>query len=152
MRRDWESYIDRAIRQAIGDGRMDDKPGHGQPLRLDDDKHTPPELRMAHKILKDNELLPDWVMLAGELDSRRDQLTARVEKAAHQYQARAAAVPPGGDSYGVEVAWKTTQATLCEAVDQFNKAVLAYNLQLPPGVTHKPFFDLERTLARLLAE
>lgn len=122
MRRDWESYIDRAIRQAIGDGKMDNKPGHGQPLRLDDDRHTPPELRMAHKILKDNELLPDWVMLAGELNSRRDQLTGRVEKAAHQYQTRAAAAMPGGDSYRVDLAWKTTQTALREAAEQVQQS------------------------------
>ncbi|MCB9451424.1 MAG: DUF1992 domain-containing protein [Anaerolineaceae bacterium] len=150
MSRNWESYIDRAIRQAIEDGKMDNKPGQGQPLRLDEDKHTPPELRMAHKLLKDNDLLPDWMLRSRDLETRQEKLAAQMEKAVRQYQTRKAAAAAEGDPYAVEIAWKKTQDSLREAVESFNKAVLSYNLQLPPGVAHRPFIDLERALARLL--
>lgn len=138
MPRDWESYIDRAIRQAINDGKMTDNPGKGEPLRLGDDKHTPPELRMAHKILKDNDLTPDWMMQSRELDTKRDQLEERVQRTAKTYASKTAAE------------WEKAREVLRQAVESFNKAVLSYNLKVPPGVTHKPFFDLERELAKHL--
>ena len=52
----WESFIDEQIKRAIGDGDMHHLPGAGMPLNLDaDDTNVPEELRMAYKIMQDND-------------------------------------------------------------------------------------------------
>ncbi len=40
------------IRQAIRNGDLDNIPGKGKPLQLEDLSMVPPELRMSYKILK----------------------------------------------------------------------------------------------------
>ncbi len=40
------------IREALERGEFDNLPGAGAPLNLEADAHVPPELRMAHTLLK----------------------------------------------------------------------------------------------------
>ena len=47
-----ELIAERRIAEAIANGDLDDLPGAGRPLELDDDPLVPEELRMAHRILK----------------------------------------------------------------------------------------------------
>ena len=51
------------IRQAIERGDLDDLPGAGRPLVLEDDSLVPEELRMAFRVLKNAGYVPDEVCL-----------------------------------------------------------------------------------------
>ncbi len=51
------------IREAIERGDLDDLPGAGKPLVLDDDPFVPEELRMAYKVLKNAGYVPEEVRL-----------------------------------------------------------------------------------------
>jgi len=55
---DWENHVDRLIREAMKTGAFDNLPGAGKLLNLDDEL-TPEHLRLAYKILKDNDLAPE---------------------------------------------------------------------------------------------
>ncbi len=62
------------ILQALNEGRLNNLPGQGQPLILEDDSHIPPEMRMAHKILKNAGYVPREVELGREIQSIVDLL------------------------------------------------------------------------------
>jgi len=53
-----DQWAERHIRDAQQQGEFDDLPGSGEPLRLDDDAHVPPELRAAYRLLKNAGCLP----------------------------------------------------------------------------------------------
>lgn len=61
-----QQIAENKIRQAQRDGELDDLPGQGQRLELDDDSHIPAELRMAYRILKN----ADYV--SPEVEQRRE--------------------------------------------------------------------------------
>ncbi len=65
----FERIAECRIQEAIEAGLFDDLRGQGQPLRLEDESHIPPELRMAYKILKNADCLPP------ELEMRQEILT-----------------------------------------------------------------------------
>ncbi len=65
----FEKIAECRIQEAIEAGLFDDLRGKGQPLRLEDESHIPPELRMAYKILKNADCLPP------ELEMRQEILT-----------------------------------------------------------------------------
>lgn len=76
-----EKHILAALRQ----GELDDLPGSGRPLQLDDDSHVPAELRAGYRILKNSGYLPP------ELEMRRealelDELLRTVDPADQRYQ------------------------------------------------------------------
>ena len=55
-----EWIAEQKIAEAVSQGELDDLPGAGQPLDLDEDALVPEELRMAHRILKNaNVPLPE---------------------------------------------------------------------------------------------
>ena len=47
-----ELLAEKKIAEAVERGELDDLPGAGRPLALDDDALVPEELRMANRILK----------------------------------------------------------------------------------------------------
>ena len=53
-----DQWAERHIRDAQQQGELDNLPGSGEPLRLDDDAHVPPELRAAYRLLKNAGCLP----------------------------------------------------------------------------------------------
>lgn len=60
------------IRQAIEAGELDNLPGCGQPLRLDDDRLVPEALRVAYRLLKNAGCVPPEIQLRKDVaDARR---------------------------------------------------------------------------------
>ena len=124
------SLIDEQIKDAIRKGQFADLPGAGKPLRLDDSAHTPEHMRMAYKILRDNDLVPDWMAQGRELDAAREKLAADAAHVAHS------------------TAGSARLQALRESAKQYNRQVLSHNLKVPKGVAHKRHFNLEEELAK----
>ena len=53
----FESLVEEIILKAQKNGELDNLPGHGKPLNLDD-MSIPEEYRMAYRILKNSDFLP----------------------------------------------------------------------------------------------
>ncbi len=153
---DWRSIVEEQILKAIGDGTMKDLPGVGKPLRLDDDPHTPTELRLAHKLLKENDLAPEWIVMGREIERQRDLLRQNMQRGMKAYKGAlgdAARLSDAEQSSRrrerAEATWRTAQQAFDEAIQHLNRAILAYNLKVPPGIDQKPLLDLQRELQRL---
>jgi len=119
--KDWESLADQLAKQIVGDGRADHLPNAGKPLKFDDDRYTPDDLKLANKLLKDNDLAPSWIAESKALEGVREKLVTRVRAAF-------------GDGALPE--------SLNAEVSAFNKRVLSFNLKAPQGVDHKRMIDL----------
>ena len=156
MERDkWQTLIDQQIRQAQESGQFRDLPGTGKPLKLDEDAYTPADLRLAHKLLKDNGFAPDWMMQGKELDDRRARLLANVQKAARAYRVALAdaerdAAQGATRRQQAEAAWGAALETFQAVAAKLNKEITSYNLKIPAGVTHKSVLSLDHELRKLL--
>jgi hypothetical protein len=122
------SIIDEQIKDAMRKGHFADLPGQGKPLRLEDDSNVPSHLRMAHKVLRDNDLAPDWMAEGQELDAAREKLLADIQRVGRAHQA------------AIE--------TLRASAKKYNSKVLSYNLKVPQGVTHKRHVNFEQELSK----
>lgn len=127
------SFLDDMIRAAMRRGEFDDLPGTGKPLDLDDDRHTPEHLRLAHKILKDNDLAPDWILEAREVDAARAGWIDSLRKAWHAGR------------------WPILRETLEDSARQINRRILSFNLKAPRGVPHRAMIDVRYEVDRLRA-
>ena len=76
---------ERKIQEAILKGELDNLPGKGKPLKLDDDSGIPEELRLAYKILKNADCLPPELELKKEIVQLRDLLKG-VEDVEEKYR------------------------------------------------------------------
>lgn len=55
------------LAEAVSRGELDDLPGAGRPLELDDDALVPEDLRLAYRILKNAGYVPEEVRLINEI-------------------------------------------------------------------------------------
>lgn len=134
-----KAVIDEQIRDAISSGKFANLPGEGKPLNLDDDG-TPNEWRMAHKIMKDNDIAPAWIMDGKDLEAALSKMLADVQRAAKAYR-------QGRQS---DAAWAYARRTFVEAAVVYNRKILSYNLKVPAGVAHRPPLDINREIERAL--
>lgn len=74
-----EAIAERRIREAIELGKLENLPGTGKPLELDDDSHVPPELRAAYRVLKNAGFLPHEVGLRREIREAEDLLRSAID-------------------------------------------------------------------------
>jgi hypothetical protein len=76
------------ILQAIEAGEFENLQGKGQPLKLEDDSHIPPELRMAYKILKNADCLPPELVLHQEVVNLQELVASMPDEAEKLKQMR----------------------------------------------------------------
>jgi hypothetical protein len=150
---DRSSPIDEIIRDAMRRGEFDSLPGAGKPLALEDDTHVPAEMRLAHRILRDNNLAPDWIMIGKEIEADQEAALAAVRLAARLHRgARLDAMrseQPHLLLEAAESAWQEAQAAFRAAFVKLNQKILRYNLKLPPGFRHKALMNAEAELRAL---
>ena len=69
-----QKIAERRIKEAIDEGMLNNLPGAGRPLVLEDESHLPEDLRIAHKILKNAGFVPPEVALRKEIATTEDLL------------------------------------------------------------------------------
>jgi len=84
----FERIAENRILEAMEAGEFDNLEGMGQPLNLEDDRHIPPELRMAYKILKNAHCLPPELELRKEVVTLQDLVASMEDEAEKLKQMR----------------------------------------------------------------
>jgi hypothetical protein len=70
----FDKIAEKKIREAMENGEFDDLPGKGKPLQLEDDRYIAPDIRLAHKILKNAHCLPPELELRKEIFTMEELL------------------------------------------------------------------------------
>lgn len=70
----FRKIVEQRILEALKNGDLDDLPGQGKPLLLDDDSRVPDDLRLAYKILKNADCIPPELQLKKEIRQMEDLL------------------------------------------------------------------------------
>lgn len=71
--------VEEQIRKAQERGDFDNLAGAGKPLDLDENPFEPAEMRMAFKILKENDFAPYWIELGKEIDAALEKLKQEID-------------------------------------------------------------------------
>lgn len=75
----FEKIIESRIKKAQDNGVFEDLPGRGKPLKLEDDRHIPEDLRLAYKVLKNADCLPPEVQLRKDIQATEDLLAGMTD-------------------------------------------------------------------------
>jgi hypothetical protein len=70
------------LEEAVSRGELDDLPGAGRPLELDDDRLIPEELRVAYRILKNAGYIPQELETLGEIGALERLIAETADDAA----------------------------------------------------------------------
>lgn len=133
--------VEEKITRAMEAGEFDNLPGKGKPLKLDDNPFEAPEMRAAHRLLKDNDFTLPWIETWNEIEAERGKLRAELRDARERFW-RA----------GRTAAWELAQAHFRSQVHALNRRILGYNLSVPAEVFQKPLFNPDAELRAALED
>jgi hypothetical protein len=146
--------VDEMIRDAMRKGEFDNLPGAGKPLPLVDESNIPPELRLSHRLLKQNDLTPEWIAIGKEIDVAYETAVADLRNALRSYRGRVwdaeCSEEPAMARALAEDDWLAAREEFRAAIAAVNKRLLTYNLKLPPGFPRRAMVLADRELARIL--
>lgn len=82
------SIAEKRIEEAIRRGELDNLPGAGKPLKLEDDSAIPEDLRMAYRLLKNNGFIPPELEDLKELIKLKDLIASTCDDAERSKRAK----------------------------------------------------------------
>ncbi len=126
-----QDLVEEQIRKAMAKGEFDNLKGAGKPLDLYENPFEPPEMRMANKILKDNDFAPYWIKLGQEIDADMEKFWREVE----WFKRYTVMFFQGKQSDRSLKAYDSKKASFFYEKEldlgRINKKILDYNLQCP---------------------
>jgi DnaJ homolog subfamily C member 28 len=135
---------ERKIQEAIEEGQFDNLPGKGKPLVFDDDPMTPPHLRLANRILKNANVLPEWMQVQKDLQAERQEITQVRERVGREYITRRAKLETSPTPRAPQqfADWRAqVRADFLRRLKSVNTGILKLNLMAPstvqPGIPYK---------------
>lgn len=136
----WESLIDQKIREAMEQGEFDDLPGKGKPLDTSENPFEDPELRLAHRMLRNAGFAPSWI------EERKD-IDAEFENARHQLS-RAWTVLQNAlgteNERGARARWEKALNLFRKQAGELNRRITAWNLKVPAAGFQRSLIDIEK--------
>jgi hypothetical protein len=76
------------MREAIKNGELDNLPGKGKPLEIDNMSFIPAELRMAYRIIKNSGLVPVEVSLNKDIDTLKKKIEESTDEKERRFLKR----------------------------------------------------------------
>ena len=125
----WESLIDQKIRAAIERGEFDNLAGKNEPIDLSENPFEDPDLRTAHRLLRNAGFAPAWIEERKEIDAELGLARTTLARVWTILQnARGTGHEPGAI-----VRWETALAAFREKTQELNRRITAWNLKAPAG-------------------
>ena len=138
--------IEEQIRKAIEDGKFNDLPGKGKPLKLEDHTHEDPEWRLAYHVLREGGFSLPWIELQNEIDTETEALRTNLRSA---WRWRLQALERGESPLMVEQEWERVVKKFGEQVEKLNKRIFDFNLQVPSVAVQRLKLNVERELEKV---
>ena len=135
----FESVVDKLIRESMERGEFDDLAGKGEPVDLSENPFEDPELRTAHRLLRNAGFAPAWVEERKDIEARLLQAQTTLLRARELYRDE---IPKGAR-------WQRAVQEFRETVAELNQRIRVYNLKAPGAVFHRKVFDGDAWIGQL---
>ena len=138
--RDFDDHIDEKIKRAQAEGAFDNLPGKGKPMtHLDGDP--------MHTTLKAQGFGPQWA----ERDHEIRQKIEIAEQAVRRTYEWVMQSWGGGsaDRHFAQDEWRKARRIFRDRLDEINRLIRLYNLEVPPTIGQKFLLNEENELRRL---
>jgi hypothetical protein len=119
----WDRLIEERIKAAQEQGHFSNLPGQGRPLPRDDEASS--EYWAAHRVLRKNGLLPEWLQLRKEIWEERKVVRAALD----EYRAAAARLDPNDPGHAAIL--RRLERRYMELARQINLKIDLHNIRCP---------------------
>ena len=126
----WESLVDRLIRESMERGEFDSLSGTGEPIDLAENPFEDPDLRTAHRLLRNARFAPAWIEERKDIEATLQQSEAVLRRARTLYRADSAQ-------------WQRAVTEFREVTAELNRRIRLYNLKTPVVTLQRKAIDVD---------
>ena len=141
----WESLVDQKIREAMEQGEFDDLPGKGKPIDTSENPFEDPELRMAHRMLRNAGFAPSWIEERKDIDAEFENARQQLSQA---WTVRQNALGTDNES-GAQARWEKALTSFREQTGELNQRIVKWNLKVPAAGFQRSLIDIEKEVGRV---
>lgn len=138
--------IEAIIRKAMEEGAFEELKGKGKPLNLGENPLVEPEWRMAYSLLQNEGFVLPWMEKRNEIEEKLK--TAR-EELKRAWMWRLEKIKSDQNSALIESEWGKAQLGFREIVEDLNKHIDDYNLEVPSTTFQRAKVDVENEITQL---
>ena len=135
----FESVVDKLIRESMERGEFDELAGKGEPVDLSENPFEDPDVRTAHRLLRNAGFAPAWVEDRKDIEARLRDAQITLLRARELYRDE---IPAGAR-------WLRAVGEFRDIVAELNQRIRMYNLKAPGTVFHRKVFDTEAWILEL---
>ncbi len=135
--------VEDQLLRAIQEGKFDDLPGKGRPLKMDENPLGDPEWRLAYHILQSGGFTMPWIERRQEIEKRAEMVRTDLVIAWKRQQS---GLEPGRLDLSMEAEWQQAAQSFREQVHALNRQIFNYILEAPMERFHLDLINLEREL------
>jgi DnaJ family protein C protein 28 len=146
----WESLIDKLIRESMERGEFDDLAGSGKPVDLSENPFEDPELRTAHRLLRNAGFAPAFIEERKDIDAQFEHARKTLGRAKVLYLQKGNTRSQLDPLQNVQ--WQRAAKEFREAVNELNLRIRVYNLKSPAVVFHRKTIDADGVIRDLEGE
>ncbi len=132
----WEPLVDRLIRESMDRGEFDDLTGSGEPIDLSENPYEAPELRTAHRLLRNAGFAPAWIEERKDIEKEFDQCYTVLKRASKLYVLSSPQ-------------WQRAKKEFRERAEELNQRIRIYNLKSPAASFHKRIIEVDTLVVEL---
>ncbi len=151
MRQDWSNLIEDLIEDGRQKGMFDDLPGKGKPLNLNKNPFGQ-EMELAHKLLKQNDMAPAWIVNRKLLIKQIEALRSDIQRNWIRHDQAYRYAQADGNRGALRISWDDACLEWQGQINDLNKQIDAFNLKRPSDNLEIFKLNLEEELARFGAQ
>lgn len=138
--------IEELISAAMREGKFENLPGKGKPLKLEENPHADPDWQLAHHILRESGFTLPWIEKRREIEVNLAKTRADLLRAWKWYQDP---FPEDLPHDQIEKSWREAREAFREQVQTLNKRIADYNLETPSDQFQMRPLNYEREITSL---
>jgi len=140
--------VEEHLRKAIEEGKFDNLPGKGKPLRIEENPNADPEWELAYHLIKESGFSLPWIVTIREIEidiEKNRQELLRAWKWRILYLS--ADVPDEKAS----AEWVRALEAFKDKLPALNQRIRDYNLQVPNTRFQRPTLNLEQEIENIIS-
>ncbi len=142
--------IEELMRKAMAEGKFDNLPGKGKPLRLDEtNPHADPEWELAYRMLKEAGYSLPWIEAIREIEGDLEVARAELKRAWEWHQAATPAASQPVASADAE--WQRALQAFKEKLSALNQRIREVNLQVPNPRFQRPVLNIDQEVEQIIS-
>jgi len=139
----WESLVDKKIREAMEAGEFKDLPGKGERVKIEENPFEDPDLRTAHKLMRDAGYTLPWIDERRAIDKELEEARKILARSYVLFK-RADAARKKRE--GTEIIWRKRVEEFRATITELNTRIRRLNLKVPAARFQRMLVDVDEEI------